>query len=305
MKPIYLTLTTLLFTSLVFAGPAPQKINMPTIQKVDIQELEKKLSEVLALEQKQEYFEALLISMNFSAQILNQLRVDEVVAYTESTLTEFRQEVITNRYTAKNSFSALFGLISGGSSVSTDTAKIITTNEKEVSEFPGKIKTDFTVLQNKLMAYVRNNELGLAYAKAFALETARLATLLPAQSRDNLLPLIKHTIQFSQRLQFFGEQSIVKCLETHYADRVKSSSYSLGGLLLSLDISSEKTQLAHTEQSCSSSSNTTSLGEGAIMSVKLSKLDILIASSLRQLGLLEVVEAKAEPYQTWGSPYYK
>jgi hypothetical protein len=292
MKHLYLTVTALLMASQVFAA-------------VDLKKQNSKLSGVLALEQKQEYFEAVLTSAQASAEILNQLQVDEVVTSVESKLNEIRNEVVTKHYSNSGSFSFLFGLISGGAQKSWDSAEIITANPQEVDGFSAKISSDFRTLQSKLIQFVVSNENSLAYAKAFALKTAQLAVKLSPQDRKNLLPLIKTTIQFSQELKFFGAQSILKCVQTNYADRSSSENYNLGGLLLSFGLSKQEDQTAHTTQNCSSSVATTETSESILISSKLNRLDVLIASYQKQLGLLEVVETKAEPFQTWGSPHYK
>jgi hypothetical protein len=246
-----------------------------------------------------------LTSAQASAEILNQLRVDEIVASIDTKMTEIRNEVITHRYNQSSGFSALFGLFTGQAQRSWDSATIITANPDEVEGFSRKTVTDFRNLQNTLKTYVVQNEMALAYAKAFALKTAQLAARLSKEDRKNLLPMIKTSIQFSQQLRFFGAQNVLNCVETNYVNRSSSYSAGLSSFLFSFGISEESSQVAHTTRDCSSSVNTTEVSESIVISAKLSKLDHLIASYQKQLGLLEVAEAKAEPYQTWGSPSFK
>lgn len=292
MKPTYLTLIAFILTTKAFA-------------MVDLKKQEYKLASILVMEQKQDYFGAVLTAAQSSAEILNQLRVDEVVTSVESKLKEIRNEVVINHYSESTSGSILFGLLSGYAKRSWDSATIITANPEEVDGFSRKISTDFRSMQNTLKNYVQKNETALAYAKAFALKTVQLSTKLSAADRQNLLPMIKTAVQFSQQLRFLGEQNILKCIETNYANRSKSTSSGIGGLLLSFNISASESQVAHTTQSCSGSVNTAEVSESVLVSAKLSRLDLLIWSYQKQLGLLEVVETKAEHYETWGSPSFK
>jgi len=292
MKTLYITLTTLLITTQAMSA-------------VDLKKQDVKLASVLTMEQKQDYFGAVLTSAQASAEILNQIHVDEIVKTIDTKMTEIRNEVVTHKYNTAGNFSFLLGMVSANAQAKWDSATIVTTNPEEVDGFSRKISSDFRSVQSDLKLFVKANEIALAYAKAFALKTVQLGTKLSATDRKNLLPLIKSSVQFSQQLRFLGAQNILKCIETNYADRARSGSANINLLFMSFSLAADDSQLAHTTKNCSGSTQMAEVSDSILISAKLSKLDTLINSYQKELGLLEVAESKAEAYPTWGSPHYK
>jgi hypothetical protein len=292
MKTSILNKLTLLFvtifsTSQLFAA-------------IDYDAQDFQLRSILEAERQTDYFRATFETIQASADILNELRIDQVVATTESKLVQIQKEVIASKNNQSASASLLFGLISLTASRSWDVSKIMTMNPVEVSSFPEKVKRDFQALQGELSEYIRTNELALIYAKVYTLKAIQMTLAMSPQERTYVLPHVKRSIQFSQQVQFFGWQNIATCISTDYAERSSQTSLNLGGFLGKFGFGQESQQFAHNETTCSTKSKSAGSSDDTSSAAKLRKLDMLIASYAKALSLKELTEVRASPQEFWG-----
>lgn len=275
---------------------------------LDLTPQQESIKTILELEKEGRLQEAFLVSASASEQLISDLKVDQIAVSIDSQLDEIRNEVVISQHSEERGLSLFWGLLPiFSSNRKWDTAKIVTVNPQEVAAFPAKVASDFQKLQKNLTEYVKENELGLVYIKAFAAKTVELATRLNIKNRTQLASLVHSVVQKAQLLTFWGAQSISHCITTNYAHREKSQKIKM---LLSLDLlltghyNSNDKQLAYTEKQCSQSSAKAKVSEVEFISARIFIVDSALKHYNEKLGLMEIQESKAPYYPTWGLSDY-
>lgn len=264
----------------------------------------KNIKIIMELEKAGRLQEALLTSAGAAEQLIYDLKVDQIAISIDSRLDEIRKELITARHSEEKGLSIFGFLPIISSNHKWDTAKIITVNPEMVSAFPAKIASDFQKLQNNLAEYVRDNEVGIVYIKAFAAKTVELSLRIGRDQRAQLAPLVHSTVQKAQLLIFWGAQRISHCITTNYAYRKDSKeSAMLIDLSFLLPIASQSTtheQMAYSEKECTYASAKAKMSEIEFISAKIFIVDAILKQYNEKLGLMELQDAKAPYYPTWG-----
>lgn len=270
---------------------------------LDLSAQQETLKTVLILEKEGHIQEALSHSANMVEQLIFDLKVDQMVVSIDSQLEEIRNEVIVSQHSRQTELRLFFGLLPIFSADKKwDTAKIITLNPEAVAGFPTKVALDFKKLQKNLKEYVKENELGIVYLKAFAAKTVELATKLDSKNRMQLSSLVHTIVQKAQLLTFEGGQSISHCITTNYANRESSEHLSI---LASFKYGASDKLLAHSEKQCTYSSNSTKVSEVEFISANIYTVDLILKHYNEKLGLMELQESAAPYYPTWGLKDYK
>lgn len=296
MKKLFLIKIILLLTMQSYA------------KSLDLIPQQESIKTILELEKEGRLQEALLTSASAADLLANDLKVDQIAARVDSHLNEIRNEVVVSKHSDNRGLSLFFGLLPIFSyNRKWDTAKILTANPEAVAAFPAKVSSDFQKLQKNLTEYVKENELGLVYIKAFAAKTVELATRLNSNDRTKLTPLVHSIVQKAQLLTFWGAQSISHCITTNYTHRKNSENVSM---LLSFRLGLTghfkkiNEQMAHTEKACTHSSAKTKVSEIELISAKIFIVDSILKQYNEKLGLMEIQESKAPYYPTWGLSDY-
>lgn len=262
------------------------------------------IRQVNKLEKSGSILDALFVAKAASEEIIANLNVGGVVSSIDSQLNEIRNEIIVSKHSSKinfSFFSLILGPVTGSASRKWDTTKIITANPDDVAEFPTKIASDFRVLKENLVKYVRDNELALVYAKVFAAKAVQLSTLISVEERASLRSSIHTLVQQSQLMNFLGVQSILSCVTTNYTNRSNSSSFNMTGLFFKIGAESNSDYLAHSVKTCDPAiSKYAEVNEMVAASANIYKADMLIKHYYKQFGLKEVMDSPDYFYPTWG-----
>lgn len=293
MKNLILIQFILMFSlkSTSFAQTAP---------KFDLAKSNQTIERVESLAKSGQHFLATLLATNSAAGILNQIGVDQTVSSIETQISEMRQQVVKERTTQKSGIDILFGLLTGGARQTYDVAEIITVNPEVVAQAPQKIGSDFGKLQAQLVSYVNQNERAIVYAKAFVVLALKSSLQLTADERQDIMAVVKRTVQLATRLEFKAVQNISNCVTTNYVNRSQDTGLSIGGWLFSFDLSDRKEQFAYTSKTCQSSSMRASVIDAQMYSLRIAQMDRLVKSYMARVELRAVVDAKAEDSPMWG-----
>ena len=291
MKKLIIIAATTVAASVSFA----QNLNLKNYQST--------LKQVVALEESGQTVQAMLLSAQSAQQISEGIGMSQKVASVDSVLQEMREEVVTSKSNASLSFRLLF-LGWGSGEAHWDTARIITTNPAEVAGFNRRAEADFSSLQKDLRSYVKKNELQITYAKAFSAKSLQLALSLSADQRQQFQGVIKRTWAQNQAMTFVGAQNIAHCINTQYANRSQGAGLNIDGLFLSFKFGYEREQLAYSETKCAASARETEVSDEVLLSAKIAQLDSVSTFYFKQLGLMELNEATAPYYPTWGNVHF-
>lgn len=270
-------------------------------------------------------------------EIHRKLGVNSVVQTINTTLTEVRNETVTEKFANKHSSSiggsgsGLFGLLFSGSFGSSnessskwDVTKVLVQNPEEVATFNHRVRSELSGLQSQMLQYLDKNESDLIRLKELCVVNLAQAFQLMQdpkfqQATDpRFLQELATTARIATELTFHGQQVVTRCVQTNFAARVREgeskSNQNAGFRLLFLDFSASSSsynysyweQVPHSDKSCSSSTNQISITpENTVFFVNLSYLDRMVEGWLKAVNVARLAVKDQVYYPTWGSPYYR
>ena len=260
--------------------------------------------------------------------IYSQLRLDKIQIQVNSAIHEIKKEVLTERQTSDSSNAyggGLRGLLMSGSFNYNDSSKsrlditkVISVNPREVLTQESAAVRNLSQLKGSLNNLLNQNESNLILMKELAMIQASAVQEMIDAGQDVPWETIEETFAMVREVSFIGAHTVTRCLSTKYANTMNYEKDDTSGglkfrlLFFSLNFSgSEKNhryhqKFAHTEKSCSSTTNVISTSEkDSVFVVNMSLLDMELEKWITSIEVAKTFRDQAPAFPTWGSPYYQ
>ena len=280
-------------------------ISANALADVDVSQFDKTIDQILELSTQGQNAEACLKAAMASSKLAEEISVGQIHEQIDDQIQAIRNEVLTKSETSGGSFGLLFGLFSGSAAETTNYYNIVVANSDEVLAQNKMAAQHFREMQINLRDYIRRNELALFYAKVFAAKSLQLAATLDIQELKLIYPTLSLAVQRISLPEFSARQSVLSCVTTNYAPKLREEGFKILGRILSLSLSHSETEPARSERECSQVDNEIRLGEASAISFRLMVGDLELKKYAKELSLKILAEGEAEPFPTWGSPYFK